>query len=93
MSKLNFFSRPWVAFDAANKEHRRIYNQFKRTMSWGHNPYRFILPKDPGFDLVSMIEKSVLSYYMDKEFGLPLPVETDRKDVQNVQNLVDKQAD
>jgi len=93
MSKLDFFNRPWVQFDASNKEHRKIFNQFKRTMSWGHNPYRFILPEDPGFDLVSVLDKAVLSYYMDKEFGLPLPVETARKDVQKVRKMVDKRAD
>jgi hypothetical protein len=90
MSKLEFFSRPWVAFDADIKEHRRIFNQFKRTMSWGHSPYRFILPDEAGFDLVTMMEKATLSYYMDKEFGKPLPVETARKDVQKVKKLVDK---
>jgi hypothetical protein len=91
MSLLEFNLRPLVAFDVDLKEHRRLYNQFKRTRSWGHCPYRFIVPNLEQFDLVTSIEHLLLTYYMDREFGKPLPMGTARKDVQKMQKLVDKQ--
>ena len=91
MSLLEFNLRPLVAFDVDSKEHRRLYNQFKRTLSWGHCPYRFIVPGKEQFDLITAIEDLLLAYYMDREFGKPLPVGTARKDVQKMQKMVDKQ--
>ena len=69
MSKLEFFSRPLVAFDAANKEHRAIYYQFVKRRGWGHSPYRFIVPDDQGADLITMIQRSMIEYYIHREFG------------------------
>ena len=75
MSKLEYYSRPLVAFDAHNKEHRRFYHQFNKTMSWGHCPVRFIVPEGTGMDLVKMIQVELLKYYVEKEFKgeKPLP--------------------
>jgi hypothetical protein len=92
MSLLEFNLRPLVEFDVTKKEHRAIYRQFALTSSWGHNPYRFILPEQEQFDLVTGIKRELLAFYMDKEFGKPLPVETSRKDVQKMQKLVDNKA-
>lgn len=69
MSRLEFYSRPLVAFDPANKEHRRWYYQFLKKMSWGHCPVRFICPEDSGFDLTIMIRNQLIDYYTRKEFG------------------------
>jgi len=68
MSRLEFYSRPLVAFDAACKDHRSIYYQFVRDRSWGHSPYRFICPEDNG-DLITMIQRNLIDYYVRKEFG------------------------
>lgn len=68
MSKLDFFGRPWVAFDASNKQHRRWYAEFQKYGTWGRTPVRFILPKEQG-DLISMIHNNLLEYYVGKEFG------------------------
>lgn len=75
MSKLEYYSRPLVAFDAHNKEHRRHYYTFRQTMSWGKCPVRFIVPDESGWDLISMIQRQLLEYYVDKEFKKKKPVE------------------
>ncbi len=68
MSKLEFFARPWVAFDPKNKDHRRWYYQFIETQSWGYCPVRFICPEDTGLDLTIMIRNQLIEYYIRKEF-------------------------
>ena len=73
MSRLEFYSRPLVAFDPALKEHRQIYYQFVKDRSWGHSPYRFIVPDDQG-DLITMIQRSLIDFYVRKEFGKKPPV-------------------
>jgi hypothetical protein len=75
MSKLEYYARPLVAFDATNKEHRRFYHQFVKTKSWGHCPVRFICPDSTGMDLISMIEHELIDYYVTQEFkkSKPLP--------------------
>jgi hypothetical protein len=92
VSLLEFHARPLVAFDPSKKEHRRIYHEFVTNRSWGKSPYRFICPEDHGFDLVTMMQRKLIEYYVDKEFGKPVPVETARKDVQKVRRLVDKKS-
>jgi len=72
MSRLEFYSRPLVAFDASSKEHRRIYYQFVKSRSWGHSPFRFICPEDHG-DLITMIQRSLIDFYVRKEFGKTVP--------------------
>jgi hypothetical protein len=39
--------------------------------------------------LITSIEYLLLKYYMDREFGKPLPMNTARKDVQKMQKMVD----
>lgn len=68
MSLLAFKGRPWVAFDAHNREHRKWYAEFVRTGRWGRVPVRFICPEDQG-DVVTMIQRRLVSYYADREFG------------------------
>jgi hypothetical protein len=69
MSKLAFFARPLVAFDPANKDHRRYYAEYLEYGGWGKSPVQFICPEDYGMDLPSMIQKSLIQYYVDREFG------------------------
>jgi hypothetical protein len=70
MSRLEYYSRPLVAFDAHNKNHRRFYANFLETRSWGRCPVRFIVPEDCGGDLVSMIKNSLIQYYIEREFNV-----------------------
>jgi hypothetical protein len=69
MSKLEFYSRPLVAFDPYNKDHRRYYAEFLEYGGWGMCPVRFICPEDTGMDLTVMIKNQLNSYYIDREFG------------------------
>ena len=68
MSKLAYFGRPWVAFDAANKEHRRWFFEFQNKHTWGHCPVRFLIADDGG-DLVTLCQQRLVEYYSKKEFG------------------------
>jgi hypothetical protein len=68
MSKLAYHSRPWVAFDASNKEHRRYYAQFLKVNTWGHCPVRFIVEGDHGMDLPTMMRNKLCEYYVEQEF-------------------------
>jgi len=68
MSRLEFLSRPLVAFDPALKEHRRIYYNFVVQRSWKSSPYRFICPEDHGTDLVTMMQRMMIEYYIQREF-------------------------
>jgi hypothetical protein len=69
MSKLEYLARPLVAFDPYNKDHRRYYAEFLEYGGWGRCPVRFVCPEDSGFDLPTMIQRSLISYYIDREFG------------------------
>ena len=69
MSRLEFLSRPLVAFDAGNKQHRRYYAEYLEYGGWGLCPVRFICPEDTGMDLPTMIKNRLVTYYMDREFG------------------------
>ena len=68
MSRLAYLSRPWVAFDASNKEHRRYYAQFLKVNTWGHCPVRFIVEGDHGMDLPTMMRNKLCEYYVQQEF-------------------------
>lgn len=68
MSKLEFYSRPLVAFDPANKDHRRYFNEFRKKNTWGTCPVRFILPGEAGSDLVKMMTRDLVDWYIGKEF-------------------------
>jgi len=76
MSVLELSGRPYVVFDPGNKDHRRYYNNFVKTSSWGTCPVRFVVPEDHG-DLITMIQRSLVKYYVQKEF--PRVVKKQRK--------------
>jgi hypothetical protein len=67
MSALELHGRPYVVFDPEDKQHRRFYSEFVRTASWGACPVRFVVPEDHG-DLVTMIQRSLVKHYVEKEF-------------------------
>jgi hypothetical protein len=68
MSRLEYYSRPWVAFDAENKEHRRYYAEFVKFQTWGHCPVRFLVTDEHGMDLPTMIRNKLCEHYVDQEF-------------------------
>lgn len=68
MSKLEFYCRPLIAFDATNAEHRSYYYQFLERQGWGWCPYRFIVPEGTNGNLISEIQQQMLAYYVRKEF-------------------------
>jgi hypothetical protein len=68
MSRLDYIGRPWTAFDAGNKQHRKWFKEFQSTGTWGRCPVRFIISDDQG-DLVTMIQRRLISYYTAREFG------------------------
>lgn len=68
MSSLELGCRPYVAFDAANKNHRRWFAEFNRKRSWSQCPVRFLVSDDAG-DLLTLIQQRLIAYYVDKEFG------------------------
>lgn len=70
MSRLNLFGRPFVVFVPSNKNHRQYYYDYVRTASWGQCPVRFVVPEDHG-DLVTMIQRSLVQYYVEQEFTKP----------------------
>lgn len=67
MSKLQLFGRPFVVFDATNKEHRKWFADFNRRRSWGDCPVRFIVNEDHG-DLLTQIQRELIQYYVNCEF-------------------------
>lgn len=67
MSRLSFIGRPWVAFDAYDRQHRAWYAEFQKSGTWGRCPVRFIVSDDHG-DLLTMIQRSLIKYYTEREF-------------------------
>lgn len=70
MSRLEYYTRPLVAFDPHKKEHRTYYAEFLKSGGWGRCPVRFIVPEDSGGDLISMIKNSLIAFYIEKEFNV-----------------------
>lgn len=68
MSRLQLHGRPWVVFDAANKDHRRWFAEFNKSGAWGQCPVRFVVNDDHG-DLITQIQRNLIQFYVDKEFG------------------------
>ncbi len=68
MSKLQLFGRPFVVFNANNKDHRRWFADFNKNYTWGRCPVRFVVNEDHG-DLITQIQRALIQYYVDKEFG------------------------
>jgi hypothetical protein len=69
MSKLEYLARPLVAFDPYNKEHRRYYAEYLEYKGWGSCPVRFICTEDHGDNLPAMIQRIMVAYYVEREFG------------------------
>jgi hypothetical protein len=69
MSTLKTFGRPWVKFDAANKQHRRWFAEFLQTGTWGRCPVRFCMDEDQQGELLGLIKRDILDYYAAREFG------------------------
>jgi len=68
MSRLDYVGRPWTAFDAGNKNHRKWFAEFQRLGTWGQCPVRFLVSDDHG-DLVTLIQRRLIQHYVDREFG------------------------
>jgi len=68
MSILFRGSRPIVAFDVDNPDHRRWYSEFVKYRTWGRCPVRF-MAEALDQDLVSYINDKMLAYYIRQEFG------------------------
>lgn len=67
MSVLELSGRPYAVFDPANRQHRSYYHDFVQSGTWGRCPFRFVVPEVQG-DLVSMIQQSLVDYYVNREF-------------------------
>ncbi len=68
MSRLQLFGRPWVVFDANNKDHRKWFADFNKSGAWGRCPVRFVVNEDHG-DLITQIQRELIQFYVDKEFA------------------------
>jgi hypothetical protein len=68
MSRLQLHGRPWVVFDAKKKEHRQWFADFNKSAQWGRCPVRFVVNEDHG-DLITQIQRELIQFYVDKEFG------------------------
>jgi len=67
VSRLQLHGRPYVVFDAKNKDHRRWFADFNETGAWGRCPVRFVVNDDHG-DLITMIQRELIAHYVAKEF-------------------------
>lgn len=67
MSRLQLHGRPYVVFNAKNKDHRRWFADFNETGAWGRCPVRFVVNDDHG-DLITMIQRELIAHYVAKEF-------------------------
>jgi hypothetical protein len=92
MSRLSYIGRPWVAFDAAQENHRRYFANFQKTGTWAHCPVRFIVADDHG-DLVTMIQRRLIDFYVDQEFGdtprwMPIVIEKTKRPRKNARQSI-----
>ena len=72
MSRLSLYGRQWVVFDAHSKQHRQWFAAFQSRKSWANCPVRFIIDDENG-DLLTMIQRRLIEYYTDQEFGKKKP--------------------
>lgn len=79
MSGLLYMGRPWTVFDPTNKDHRRWFAEFQHLGTWGKCPVRFVVADDHG-DLVTMIQRSLIQYYVEREFKLSSPTPPKKHD-------------
>lgn len=92
MSRLQLYGRPWVVFDATNKDHRRWFADFNKNLSWKDCPVRFVVNEDHG-DLITQIQRSLIQFYVDKEFGTEdEPKNRPKSVVEKQQNRLTKTA-
>lgn len=70
MSRLALYGRPWVVFNAKNREHRQWFADFNKTSQWSRCPVRFVVNEDHG-DLITQIQRELIQFYVDKEFAVP----------------------
>lgn len=91
MSKLQLFGRPWVVFNPQDKDHRRWFAEFNENRSWKGCPVRFVIDNDHG-DLITMIQRSLIQYYVDREFGQKKNnvLKLDRKSKKSYNNRIAK---
>jgi hypothetical protein len=68
MSILFRGSRPIVAFDVDNPDHRKWYSDFVKYNTWGKCPVRF-MSESLDQDLVAYVNQKMLAYYIKQEFG------------------------
>jgi hypothetical protein len=73
MSRLAMYGRPYVIFDPSNQDHRKWFANFNKSGAWGTCPVRFVVNDDHG-DLITMIQRELIQYYVDKEFSKPSTV-------------------
>ena len=66
---LDLHMRPMVSFNCLDHNHRRWFAEFQRTRTWGKCPVRFAVPGHDSADLTATIQKTLLAYYVSKEFG------------------------
>lgn len=78
MSKLQIFGRQYVVFDARNKDHRRWFADFNKNLTWAKCPVRFVVNDDAG-DLITMIQRSLIQYYVDQEFITKVKTSVNKK--------------
>ena len=68
MSVLKLYGRPYVCFDASNQEHRRYFAEFITNGTWGKCPVRFVIEDQGAADLVALMQRRVIEYYITSEF-------------------------
>ena len=68
MSVLKMYGRPYVKFDPGNSEHRRYFKTFLDKKGWGDCPVRFVIEDQAGADLISLMQRRLLEYYVNQEF-------------------------
>jgi hypothetical protein len=68
MSRLQLHGRPWVVFNAKDKEHRKWFADFNKSGAWGGCPVRFVVNDDHG-DLITQIQRELIAHYVSKEFS------------------------
>ena len=69
MSTLALHHRPFTVFDPTDSQHRRWYSDFVQSGTWGRCPVRFVVADDHG-DLITMMQRSLIKYYVNKEFKI-----------------------
>jgi hypothetical protein len=67
MLKTFLLNRPFVVFDASNKDHRLAYREFLKTGTWNKCAYQFVC-EEPFIELPACINIKLVEYYMRVEF-------------------------